>query len=338
MTLKAPPLVSLFSGAGGLDLGFRQIGFETVAAYDSCESAVRTFNKNSKSATCTVTDLSKCTPLQIVEEIKTLGKSPKGVIGGPPCQGFSVGNVSAKADDPRNQLPYRFVGILDSLNYNFGIDFFVFENVPGLKLRKHNRRFERIKNRLCKAGFTIYEKEVNAVNFGVAQNRRRLIVVGINKILDGVVKFAFPTGYARAKTVRDVIGGLPDPVFFEHRFTQDTIPFHPNHWTMQPRSKKFTTQEFGEGRSFRRLNWNEPSHTVAYGNREIHVHPDGKRRLSIFEAMLLQGFPKSYVLEGTFSKQVEQVSNAVPPPMARAIGKSILKHLYPGRDNKGKEA
>jgi DNA (cytosine-5)-methyltransferase 1 len=97
---------------------------------------------------------------------------------------------------------------------------------------------------------------------------------------------------------------------------------------MQPRSHRFKTGEFGDGRSFRKLNWNEPSPTVAYGHREIHVHPDGKRRLSIYEAMLLQGFPeKKFELAGTLSEQVTQVSNAVPPPVAGAIAKTIRATL-----------
>ena len=96
---------------------------------------------------------------------------------------------------------------------------------------------------------------------------------------------------------------------------------------MQPRSPKFKSGEFGTGRSFRKLNWNEPSPTVAYGHREIHVHPDGARRLSIYEAMLLQGFPKSFELVGTLSEQVTQVSNAVPPPVARAIA-TTLKTVF----------
>ena len=87
------------------------------------------------------------------------------------------------------------------------------------------------------------------------------------------------------------------------------------------------------GRSFRRLEWDKPSPTVAYGHREIHVHPDGRRRLSIFEAMRLQGFPTDFVLEGTFSSQVEQVSNAVPPPLAEALATAIKVAMRKGGDH-----
>src|SRR5262249_39448439 len=79
---------------------------------------------------------------------------------------------------------------------------------------------------------------------------------------------------------------------------------------------------------FKRLVWDKPSLTVAYGNREIHLHPTGRRRISVLEAMLLQGFPKSYELRGTLSEQVTQVSDAVPPPLAAAVARSIRKTIY----------
>jgi adenine-specific DNA glycosylase len=100
---------------------------------------------------------------------------------------------------------------------------------------------------------------------------------------------------------------------------------------MFPRSNKFGHSGTVQGRSFHRLSWNKPSRTVAYGHREIHVHPNGRRRLSILEAMLLQGFPQRYKLAGNLSQQVTQVSNAVPPPLARSIARSIHGAIYQKR-------
>ena len=108
----------------------------------------------------------------------------------------------------------------------------------------------------------------------------------------------------------------------------EEIGYHPNHWTSPPCSAKFQTQDFGDGRSFRRLDWDTPSWTVAYGNREIHIHPSGQRRLSVLEAMLLQSFPKKFVITGNFCEQVTQVSNAVPPRVARAVASAIRKQLF----------
>jgi DNA (cytosine-5)-methyltransferase 1 len=97
---------------------------------------------------------------------------------------------------------------------------------------------------------------------------------------------------------------------------------------MVPKSPKFTSNKPSTGRSFKRLDWDTVSPTVAYGHREIHVHPDGGRRLSVYEAMLLQGFPHDYQLIGSLSSQITQISNAVPPPVAEAIATSIKSLLH----------
>ena len=106
---------------------------------------------------------------------------------------------------------------------------------------------------------------------------------------------------------------------------------------MYPRSRKFTDGSLitnhRQGRSFRVLDWDKPSLTVAYGNREIHVHPDTHRRLSVYEAMLLQGLPEDYELLGTLSDQFRQVSDAVPPQIAKALGRAIYATLYSSNSN-----
>ena len=147
-------------------------------------------------------------------------------------------------------------------------------------------------------------------------------MVGINSELYPLLKFSFPAKSKNTKTVRDAIAGLPKPEYFRRGLEPGKMPYHPNHWTMMPKSKKLK-EGLSSGRSFRRLQWDKASPTVAYGNREIHVHPDGGRRLSVFEAMLLQGFPKNYRLTGTLSAQITQVSNAVPPPLAKAIARQL---------------
>ena len=140
-------------------------------------------------------------------------------------------------------------------------------------------------------------------------------------------------------TVRDALFGLPDPVYFSRNLTVDQIPFHPNHWCMRPRSPKFLNgyltrdgNNNNKGRPFRVLDWDSPSPTVAYGHREVHVHPSGKRRLSVYEAMLLQGFPHEYRLCGNLSQQITLISDAVPPPVGLALAGRIRKSLYASSD------
>ncbi len=327
MSSKGIPILSLFSGAGGMDVGFRKAGMRPVLAIDNDEAAVRTYNFNVKRKLARQMDLGRLKPGMLEELLK--GKAiPRGVVGGPPCQGFSVGNAFSNPKDPRNQLPYRYIDILKQLNSANTIDFFVFENVPGLKAPRHLPRFRRIRKKMESAGFRIHETSIDAYEFAVPQHRKRLFVVGINEEIARADEFCFPHSAGTHQTVRDAIGHLPGPVFRATGMTPKDIPYHPNHWTMEPRSKRFEEQSFNNGRSFRKLDWDAPSWTVAYGNREIHVHPDGRRRLSILEALLLQGFPETYVLRGNFCQQVNQVCNAVPPPVAFEIAKSVFAKLY----------
>lgn len=325
------PVITLFSGAGCMDLGFRQSGFLPVLAIDKSVAAVKTYNKNFKSRVAKVGDLSALTGKDVIQLLEGTapGVKPRGVIGGPPCQSFSVSNVHRKRNDPRAGLVLHYAEILKELNKKYLLDFFVFENVEGLRGTKHKRKFKRFTTAFRDAGFNIFEEGLDAKSFAVPQNRRRVFIVGINRELYPHVTFSFPKGDGRkALTVRDAIGHLKAPAFFKKGLPIREIPQHPNHWTMVPRSPKFKKEFSKSGRSFRKLDWDKPSWTVAYGHREIHVHPNGDRRLSIFEAMLLQGMPRSFRLYGTFSEQVEQISNAVPPPLARAIGKALHKSLY----------
>lgn len=326
----AIPLISLFSGPGGLDLGFRRAGFKTILAIDSNKAAVETYNRNTRPAVAQQCDLNTLQKETLISMLKKAspGQVPRGVIGGPPCQSFSLGNVRKKRHDRRSRQGLVFARLVQALNQEFGLDFFLFENVLGLRTSRHRNRFKAILRELRKAGFNLFVQELDCGAFGVAQRRRRLIVVGINRAKYPWVKFEFPIGSAQPATVRDVIGGLPRPTFYRRGLKPRDIPFHPNHWTMNPLSPKFRNGIFGNGRSFKKLDWKKPSYTVAYGNREIHVHPDGHRRLSVLEAMLLQGFPGTYQFQGTLSDQITQVSDAVPPALGEAVARAIKLSIY----------
>jgi DNA (cytosine-5)-methyltransferase 1 len=321
-----PELLSLFCGSGGLDYGFWCSGFKTVLALDKSTEAVDTFNLNAEHPVAQTADLARLKPDKFLALIPE-SANPVGLIGGPPCQGFSRGNVCANTADPRNRLPFRYADLLSAANKKYKLHFFVFENVAGLTGPKHAARFQRILKRLKSAGFNVSWSELDACDFSVPQRRRRLFIVGLNSELYPDVAFKFPTGSQGRRTVHDAISNLPEPSFFSRRLTPETIPYHPNHWTMVPKSAKFNSGNLSTGRSFKLLNWDEVSPTVAYGNREIHIHPNGRRRLSVFEAMLLQGFPTEYELTGNFSAQVTQICNAVPPPMAEAMADSVISIL-----------
>lgn len=324
------PIVSIFCGPGGMDLGFREENFLPVVAVDINQAAVDTYNHNDPRGIARQGNLAKLNDAEIVALVREASPDvpPRGVIGGPPCQSVSVSNVHNKRNDPRKRLLLRYAKIVKALNEAFTLDFFVFENVVGLKSEKHKRYFRKVTKTLEDAGFKLFECQLNAKHFGVAQDRARIIIVGINTRLYPNINFEFPAGAQELQTVADAIGGLPEPAYFKRDIRPEEIPHHPNHWTMNPRSPKFTNGETTtSGRSFRRLEWGRPSWTVAYGNREMHVHPSGTRRVSIYEAMQLQGFPEDYTLLGNLSEQVTQVSNAVPPPLARAVAAAIRAQL-----------
>jgi len=324
--MALPRIVSLFSGAGGLDLGFQQAGFCLSFAVDLSAAAIQTHRRNFPDAVSVVADLEELGPDGILAHLDVIlepGDSI-GVIGGPPCQGFSRANAGSVPNDPRNRLPLLYLRVVQALQRKYNVEFVLFENVLGIRDAKHSVTFRGILSRFSEIGLTPDVNEYCALDYGVAQTRNRVIISGFR---DEVAAQNFrPIKAAPTDlTVRAVIGSLPAPAFFARNLDKSKIPHHENHWTMRPRSHRFSRPGGADraGRSFRRLEWDKPSPTVAYGHREIHVHPDGRRRLSIYEAMLLQGFPSDFVLEGTLSSQVEQVSNAVPPPLAKSLASAI---------------
>jgi DNA (cytosine-5)-methyltransferase 1 len=324
-------LLSVFCGAGGLDLGFEQAGFDVAMAFDIREDAITSYNANRPESPggryMNVRDLS----LARLDALAGGEFAPIGIIGGPPCQSFSRANRSQSENDPRHELPFVYADLIRALNTRNPLHFFVLENVLGLKQEPHVELYEKLKLELTSAGFRVYDEVIDARSFGVPQKRERIILVGINSQLYDENSWLSPQKQdvpTHELTVAHAFRGLPEPIFYRRGLAEADIPFHPNHWCMSPKSPKFTTPgALVEGRrrnrSFKTLSWAEPSVTVAYGNREVHIHPTCKRRLSVFEAMRLQGFPDKYCLKGSLSSQITQVSEAVPPPVAKAVAESL---------------
>ena len=327
-------LLSVFCGAGGLDLGFEEAGFSVDLAFDIRPDAVVSYNANraGRPASAHCLDVRDLT-LARLDEFAGGIFAPFGIIGGPPCQSFSQANRSPLDNDPRHELPFVYASLIDSLNKRNPLHFFVLENVVALREEPHLEHFELLKKKLKKIGFNVFEAVLDARDYGVPQKRERLILVGINSKLYPRANWGVPPKLdlpIESLTVRHAFKGLPEPTHFRRDIRLGDIAFHPNHWCMAPKSKKFSTPgALVEGqrgnRSFKTLSWDKPSVTVAYGNREVHIHPNCKRRLSVFEAMRLQGFPDTYELKGSLSSQITQVSEAVPPPMAKAVGISLSK-------------
>jgi DNA (cytosine-5)-methyltransferase 1 len=328
-------VISFFSGCGGFDLGFSSAGFSIKLALDLDSKAVKSYNYNRALEVCEVADLSKVNSAEIIEMYnqKCPNSPPLGVIGGAPCQTFSNGNVHFNANDPRHMLPRRYASLLRTINKEHKLDFFIFENVKGIKSARHRREYTTIKMLFSRAGFKLFEGELDAADYGVPQHRSRVFIVGFNKTKYPTIKFSFPKPETLIPlTVESKLKGLPPPVLFRKGLKVEDIGQHPNHWAMSPRSRRFfdgTLQKGSKnGRSFRVLQWDKPSYTIAYGNREVHIHPNTKRRISVYEAMLLQGFPKEFILLGTLSDQIRQVSDAIPPQLGEVLGRAIIDAIY----------
>ena len=325
-------LLSLYAGCGALDLGFELAGFEIGLAYDIRGKSIASWNRNRpRPERGHVADLRE---IRLADMDRDWGGRfvPSGVIGGPPCQSFSRANASAKARDPRTKLVRQFFSIaLRFHRHRAPLDFILLENVPELERAGNGRVLAVELDRLEDNGFHVQTFVVDAASHAVPQYRQRLFVAAFCMDAVDMGRWSPPVGSDVRVTVGEAIRDLPTPTFFARDLQRDCITVHPNHWCMVPKSRKFFDGSLVEGyssaRSFKTLAWDEPSITASYGHREVHVHPDGKRRLSVFEAMMIQGFPREYVLEGTLSDQIDQVSEAVPPPLAEAVANTIRNAL-----------
>jgi DNA (cytosine-5)-methyltransferase 1 len=320
-------LLSLFCGCGGLDLGFEKAGYITGLAYDRRPDAVSSWNRNRKVSAARVMDIRGLT-LEKLDSDNGGEFRPTGVVGGPPCQGFSIANRSGSKDDPRNDLAKVFFDLALQLNSRSLLDFIVMENVPTIQGQRGGEILQDLLLLLDKHGFDAKFRVLDAVNFGVPQRRKRLFLVATQKSSLSSSGWCPPEPLKSVITVRKAIGHFPEPNKFSRGCDPKLNPYHENHWCMVPKSTKFFDGTLVEGftanRSFKTLWWDQPSYTASYGNREVHIHPNCTRRLSVFEAMTIQGFPREFVLNGSMSSQITQVSEAVPPPLAKAIAKSIL--------------
>ncbi|KAA3499067.1 DNA cytosine methyltransferase [Rhizobium rhizogenes] len=319
-------ILSLFCGSGGLDLGFHEAGFHTALGYDKRVDSLASWSKSFPDGKAVEQDIFSLS-LDKIDADYGDEFAPVGVIGGPPCQGFSLANRYGGQHDPRNQLVHRFFDIALSLHKRNPLRFIVMENVPALAGSRGGDILTSETVRLEKCGFFVTITTLDAVDYDVPQNRKRLFLVALNTDFSHS-EWVAPERSNERKTVRLAIGDLPEPTFYNRLLKDGDIPFHPNHWCMTPKSSKFSSGELTQGfvgkRSFKTLSWDKPSYTASYGNREVHIHPSCTRRLSVFEAMILQGFPRETVLQGSLSSQVKQVSEAVPPPLAYAVARSIV--------------
>ncbi len=330
-----PTMVNLFSGGGGMHLGFARAGFETVFATDIEPSAAATFALNSPAVSFHQGDIRHLTPSDVKELIGD--RAIDVVIGGPPCQGFSTIGDQIQGD-ARNGLFEAYARVVRWIQPRA----FVMENTSYLRSQYGGRYEQEIASYLGSLGYQISIKTLNAADFGVPQNRRRVFFVGSR--LDAGFRWPNPSfgDHARrgappyrtvGETIMDIANvensDLPNHVPLRHgdivRARYRLIPEGGRLPPPQDLPAEIRRRNFGN--TYKRLHRNKPSLTLVPGNNAFPVHPTEDRSLTAREAARLQGFPDTYVFVGSRAEQCKLVGNAVPVQLAFALGRATRRHV-----------
>lgn len=359
-------IFSFFSGAGFLDLGFEE-EYEVVFVNEYHEPFMETYKHSRKKLNIKepvhgyhCTDITKFTKDlerdKLAEYIEISRKEDKliGFIGGPPCPDFSIGGKNRGSEGENGKLTATYVELICQQQP----DFFILENVKGLwGTKKHRAFYDEILEILDSNGYSTTDRLINALEYGVPQNRERIILFGVRKnillsrgltIESDCLKEIFPWSKQikySMETIRSfpwpqqddfvVDGrlncpdGIPKELTVEYWFNKNNVTAHPNHKTFTPKAglAKFLTVHEGDDskKSYKRLHRWRYSPTAAYGNNEVHLHPYKARRLTISEALAIQSLPIEYELPEniTLSNAFKTVGNGVPYLAAKGIANTV---------------
>ncbi len=336
-------VLDLFCGAGGLSLGFKLAGFKIVGGVEWDKAAMETHSNNFKSKFEYCGDIKNITNEQIEKELGGVDV----IIGGPPCQGFSAANRHEKEDsDPRNKLFFEYLRFVKTIKPKA----FVIENVRQILTKDNGYAKDRILEITEDLGYNVQVRVLLASDYGVPQNRRRAVFVGIRKDIgkvfdfDSMIKKPLVTVYDAIgdicypdknisndflNYVRDNDGKLEnhDPKFPNEK-VQKRMSFVPQggNWQNVPVELWDTQRDNRHSSAYRRLDFNEPSITIDTGHMN-YFHPVENRIPTVRESARLQSFPDSFVFFGNQGQQFRQVGNAVPPLMAKAIATQLYNIL-----------
>lgn len=349
-----PLVIDLFCGCGGFSYGLRMANFDIALGIDSWGASLKTFSCNHPEAKILEADISKINGKDIKKLVGE--KNVDVVVGGPPCQGFSLSGLR-NFYDARNGLYLDFIRLVKELSPHA----FVIENVPGLAGLFGGRVKERIIHEFGKLGYSVNSQILNASDYGVPQHRRRIVFVG----LKGKRVFEFPKlthldkGGKKKITVEEAISDLPalsgetgaeelayrkspqsdyqkrmrrgSGKIFNHTASNHAektvkiislVPEGGNYKSLPAHLKN--TRNFHV--AWTRLHNKKPSPTIDTGHRH-HFHPTENRVPTVREAARIQSFPDTFRFFGPKTAQYKQVGNAVPPLLAAALGEKLLKYL-----------
>ncbi len=302
-------IISLFSGAGGLDLGLIQAGNEIIWANDIDKDAVATYREN-------IGNHIVCDDIKNIDI--TALPAADVVVGGFPCQGFSQANRLRTLDDGRNQLYRFFYNTIKEKQPKF----FIAENVKGILSLGGGEAIKQIVSDFEEAGYITKVKLVNMADYGIPQTRQRVFIIGQRKDLGKELKFVFP------KPTHSNKGDLPQWVSIKMAIDHFPDPDIEN--TVLNHIYSAYKVEYRNFTGHRKTDPDKPSPTIlARGNGKGGVcaipHYNGKRRLTIRESASIQTFPENFHFCGTMNSCYRQIGNAVPVAFAKLLGTELIR-------------
>jgi len=326
---KKYTMIDLFSGAGGMSLGFEKAGFQSFFAVEFNEQFAKTYQNNFKKTPVIMENIRDLGNNKINELLK--GRKVDLIIGGPPCQGFSIaGHIGRKfLDDERNQLFREFLRFVDYIKPKI----FVMENVATLATHNKGKTLEEIKTEINSIGYDSVYEVLNSVHYGVPQERRRIFIIGTKKSNS----FSFPSKQNKINTVKEAIGDLPP-------LKSGEASSFPNHSSMNHTKQMLEKMSYikdggnrneipaklrpksGDIRKYVRYNSQKPSYCVTGDMRKI-FHYSQNRALTPRELARLQTFPDDFIFYGNSISIQQQIGNAVPPKLAYQIALQVREVL-----------
>lgn len=326
-------VISLFSGCGGLDLGFEKAGFEVPIANEFDKTIWETFKKNHPKTKLIEGDIRKIESEKFPDDVD-------GIIGGPPCQSWSEAGSLKGINDARGQLFFEYIRILRKVKPKF----FLAENVSGMLANRHNEAVKNILKMFDESGYDVTLTLVNAKDYGVAEERKRVFYIGFRKDLN--IQFKFPKGSTwddkKKITLRDIIWDLQETaVPAAERNKHNPKSINNNEYFTGSYSPIFMSRNRVKG-------WDEQGYTVQASGRQCQLHPsapkmvkvetnkcifaEGKedlyRRMTIREVARVQGFPDTFeYIYDSVDDAYKMIGNAVPVNLAYEIAVAIKKSL-----------
>lgn len=348
-----PIVVELFCGCGGTSCGFEMAGYNIAVGVDIHEPSIKTFKANHHNCSTILGDIRAIQPSDIINLLD--GHPIDVLIGGVPCQGFSLNNKKRDANDERNYLYLEFLRFVKALKPKA----VVMENVSGMKSTKNGEFVKNIEKEISKAGnYKVKSKLLNAADYGVPQKRQRLIFVGVKGDkyfdFDKMVKTNGPDTGRKYITVKEAIGDLPSLENNEEKTQYRCEPFSDYQKLMRknrniltchkaPNHPKETIKKISETMpgdpmypKFKqriRLSWDIQSPTQVSGGIRPQFqfgHPEDNRGLTIRERCRLQSFPDWFIVYGGIVQGRVQTGNAVPPLLAFAVANALKEYINGG--------